>query len=52
MGNILVGGIITITVVIVIANLINRKKAGKSIGCGGNCQNCINHIDCRSKEKS
>ncbi len=49
MGNIIVGGLIAIAVVAVIVDLVKKKKSGKSIGCGGNCESCMNNINCQPK---
>ena len=52
MGNILVGIILTVAVVVAIESLVKKKKEGKSIGCGGDCSNCLNSIYCQPKNKS
>lgn len=52
MGNILVGIILTVAVGVAIGSLVKKKKEGKSIGCGGDCSNCLNSTYCQPKNKS
>ncbi len=40
MGTIAVLVILIVIVGLIVKSMINDKKAGKSISCGGNCKNC------------
>ena len=39
-GTIIVAAIIIIVCVLAIRSMIKDKKSGKSVQCGGNCNNC------------
>lgn len=39
-GTIIVAAIIMIVCVLAIRSMIKDKKSGKSVQCGGNCNNC------------
>lgn len=43
MGTIVVGAVLVGLVVLVIRSMIRDKKNGKSIHCGGDCENCKGH---------
>ena len=40
MGTIAVLGMVGIAVWFAVRSMLRRKRHGKSLSCGGNCQNC------------
>ena len=47
LGTIIVAIILIIIVITIIRKLINDKKKGKSLSCGGNCSSCA--INCENR---
>ncbi len=43
MGTVLVGAVLAGIVVLIIRSMIQDKKNGKSIQCGGDCGHCGGH---------
>ena len=42
--------LIIIAVILVIISMNKRKKSGKSLTCGGNCESCVMRNNCNYKE--
>ncbi len=49
MANIVIIIILITSIALVIKSMIKRKKQGKSLGCGGNCENCAGTCNCKIK---
>ncbi|MSS63649.1 FeoB-associated Cys-rich membrane protein [Velocimicrobium porci] len=43
MGTVVVGGVVLAIVGLIIRGMIQDKKNGKSIQCGGDCKHCGGH---------
>lgn len=43
MGTVVVGGVVLAIVGLIIREMIQDKKNGKSIQCGGDCKHCGGH---------
>ena len=43
MGTFIVGGVLAVIIGLIIRSMVRDKKNGKSLQCGGNCQNCGRH---------
>jgi hypothetical protein len=43
MGTLLVGAVLAGIVALIIRSMIQDKKAGKSVQCGGDCKHCGGH---------
>lgn len=45
MGTFITGLAVVIIVGLIVRNMINDKKQGKSIQCGGDCKHCGGHCN-------
>lgn len=43
MGTIFVGILLLVVIGFIVKGMINDKKAGKSVVCGGDCKHCGGH---------
>lgn len=40
MGTIIVGGFLTVSIVLAVRKIVWNKKTGKMLSCGGDCSKC------------
>ena len=51
MGTFLVGAALAVVVALVIRSMVNDKRNGKSIQCGGDCKYCGGHCHMEADKK-